>query len=146
MMRIMVIDDESMIREVLFDYFTDLGHHVVTADDGCRALSLYGRLDAEGEKIDLVMTDKNMPELDGISFMRQIRDKHRYNGPAILMTADRNEEDKKNFLCLGGKMGYLEKPFSLSRLVGLLDEVSPTNDQLDRLSRGMTGSGGSDPV
>ncbi|MBF0526703.1 MAG: response regulator [Deltaproteobacteria bacterium] len=146
MMRIMVIDDELMIREVLFEYFTGLGHHVVTADDGCRALSLYGRLHAEGEKIDLVMTDKNMPELDGISFMRQIRDKHQYHGPAILMTADRNEEDKKNFLCLGGKMGYLEKPFSLSRLGGLLDEVSPANDRLDRLSHGATGSGGSDPV
>ncbi|MBF0496266.1 MAG: response regulator [Deltaproteobacteria bacterium] len=146
MMRIMVIDDELMIREVLFDYFTELGHHVVTADDGCRALSLYGRLQAEGEKIDLVMTDKNMPELDGISFMQQIRDKHHYHGPAILMTADRNEEDKRNFLCLGGKMVYLEKPFSLSRLRGVLDEVSSANDQLDWLSRVATGSGGSNPV
>ena len=106
--RILIVEDEAKLREVLCDYFRSRGDVPFEAENGLRALELIG--DAE---FDAVLLDIMMPELDGLSVCRALRREN--DVPIILLTALSDEEDK----LLGYELGaddYVTKPFSLSVL------------------------------
>ena len=106
--RILIVEDEVRLREILCDYFRSKGENPVEASDGLRALSLM-----EEEEFDAVLLDIMMPGMDGLSLCRAVR---RYNDiPVIFLTALSDEEDK----LLGYELGaddYVTKPFSMSVL------------------------------
>ncbi len=106
--KILIVEDEAKLREVLRDYFSSKGERPVEAGDGRQALDL---LD-EGE-FDAVLLDIMMPDLDGLSVCRAVR---RTNDvPIIFLTALSDEEDK----LLGYELGaddYVTKPFTMSVL------------------------------
>ena len=106
--RILIVEDEARLREILCDYFRSKGEIPFEADNGLQALSLL-----EQNNYDAVLLDIMMPQLDGLSVCRAVR---RTNDvPIIFLTALSDEEDK----LLGYELGaddYVTKPFSTSVL------------------------------
>ncbi len=106
--RILIVEDEARLREVLCDYFRSKGERPVEAENGRKALEL-----AEQETFDAVLLDIMMPGLDGFSVCRALR--REQDVPIVFLTALSDEEDK----LLGYELGaddYVTKPFSLSIL------------------------------
>lgn len=106
--RILIVEDEAKLREVLCDYFRSKGDIPVEAENGARALEL-----AEGEGFDAVLLDIMMPGLDGFSVCRALR--RRSGVPVIFLTALSDEEDKLYGYELGAD-DYVTKPFTMSVL------------------------------
>ena len=106
--KILIVEDEAKLREVLCDYFSSKGELPVEASNGMQALELI-----DENEFDAVLLDIMMPELDGLSVCRAVR---RTNDvPIIFLTALSDEDDK----LLGYELGaddYITKPFSMSVL------------------------------
>ncbi|SDZ57342.1 DNA-binding response regulator, OmpR family, contains REC and winged-helix (wHTH) domain [Evansella caseinilytica] len=101
---IMIVEDEDILREISKDYFLDAGYKVLEARNGKEALTLF-----KSVTIDLVILDIMMPELDGWSVCKKIREKSVV--PIIMLTARSDEEDT----LLGFELGaddYVTKPYS----------------------------------
>ena len=109
MSRILVVDDEVAIRKVVRDALEKVGHEVETAVDGEEAAALF-----EGAHFDLVVTDLNMPRMDGLELVRHIRGKSRV--PVLVLTV-RQEEREKVHLLDAGADDYVTKPFGVAELV-----------------------------
>lgn len=105
--KILVVDDEAMITELLSDHLGDEGYEVYTANSAADALRLLPK------NPDLIILDINMPETDGLEFCKNIRE-HVYC-PVLFVTARITEQDKINGLQYGGD-DYITKPFSLKEL------------------------------
>ena len=115
MYKILVVDDEEMIRRLIAKYATFEGHTVVEAGDGMEAV----RLCREGG-YDILILDIMMPELDGFSACREIR---KFSDIPIIMLSARGEEyDKINGFGLGVD-DYVVKPFSPKELMLRVDAV-----------------------
>ncbi len=106
--KILIVEDDTKLREVLCDYFSNKGALPAEAKDGMQALKLI-----EENEFDAVLLDIMMPKLDGLSVCRAVR---RTNDvPIIFLTALSDEEDK----LLGYELGaddYVTKPFTMSVL------------------------------
>ena len=113
--RILVVDDEAIVTEVVERYLIREGYGVVVARDGILALELMAR-----EPIDLVVLDLMLPRLDGLEVCRRIRADSRV--PIIMLTAKNEESDKILGLGLGAD-DYLVKPFSPRELVARIQAV-----------------------
>ena len=106
--RILIVEDEARLREVLCDYFTSRGDMPFQAENGAQALELINE-----NEYDAVLLDIMMPELDGLSVCRAVR---RTNDvPIIFLTALSDEEDRLTGFGLGAD-DYVTKPFSMSVL------------------------------
>jgi len=107
--KILVVDDEPKITQLVRDYLERAGFEVHIAYDGKTALSL-----AKTEKPDMVILDLGLPQVDGLDFTREYRKSS--NTPIIMLTARSEESDK----LIGLEMGaddYITKPFSPKELV-----------------------------
>lgn len=109
MKRILVVDDEPKITQLLRDYLEGAGYAVQIAHDGKTALS-----HAKTDKPDLIVLDLGLPQLDGLDFTREFRKSS--NIPIIMLTARSEESDKLVGLELGAD-DYVTKPFSPKELV-----------------------------
>ena len=106
--RILIVEDEAKLREVLCDYFLSKGDLPAEAVDGAQALAML-----EEEEFDAVLLDIMMPGLDGLTVCRAVRRSN--DVPIIFLTALSDEEDK----LLGYELGaddYVTKPFTMSVL------------------------------
>ncbi len=113
--RILVVDDEAKIVEVLKMYFERDGFRVSTASDGNAALAAY-----ESQQPDLVLLDLMLPQIEGLEVFRRIRAKN--STPIIMLTAKGDELDR----VLGLEMGaddYVVKPFSPREVVARAKNV-----------------------
>lgn len=104
--RVLIVEDEPKLREVLCDYFTSKGDRPIPAADGLQALELIGQ-----EDIDAILLDIMMPGLDGFAVCRAVRRKK--DTPIIFLTALSDEEDKLYGYELGAD-DYVTKPYSLA--------------------------------
>ena len=104
---IMVIDDETEILNMLKRYFSLEGYHVITAAGGKEALQ---KLEKQP---DLILLDINMPEIDGFTLCRSIRDF--VSCPILFLTANAEDSDKIKGFGVGGD-DYIVKPFSIDEL------------------------------
>ena len=105
--RILVVDDEEGIVLLLKDYFELQGYEVIMARGGREAL------DKISSDPDMILLDINMPDLDGLSVCRKIREK--VTCPILFLTARAEEQDRITGLMMGGD-DYIMKPFSLEEL------------------------------
>lgn len=105
--KILAVDDEVMITELLADHLGDEGYEVYTANCADHALKLLPK------EPDLIILDINMPGTDGLEFCKNIRD--HVSCPILFLTARVTEQDKINGLQYGGD-DYITKPFSLKEL------------------------------
>lgn len=107
--RILIVDDEAEVVQVLSEYFTRQGYAVETAPGGAEALASLG-----GGRPDLVLLDIDMPGIDGIEVLRRL---HEIDGsiPVIMVTANQAVAIAEESLRLGA-VGYVEKPFDFVAL------------------------------
>ncbi len=119
--RVLVVDDEPTVREVVAGYLRRDGHDVSEADDGPGALALL-----DGEDFDLVVLDMMLPGVNGLDILRHIRSKG--DMPVIMLTARAEESDRVAGLELGAD-DYVVKPFSprelAARVNGVLRRATP---------------------
>lgn len=114
-MKILIVEDEEMIREGISDYLTDSGYETLEAGDGEEALEQFSN-----HQVDLVLLDIQMPKLNGLEVLSEIRKSSQV--PVLMLTAFQDEEYKMSaFAALAD--GYLEKPFSLSLLKVRVDAI-----------------------
>ena len=114
--RLLVVDDEPNIRELLSASLRYAGFEVATAADGQQALAL-----AESFRPDLLVLDVMMPGLDGFGVVRRMRQSGRHT-PVLFLTARDAPEDKVSGLTLGGD-DYVTKPFSLDEVLARIRAV-----------------------
>jgi len=102
--KVLIADDDRLVRTMLGDLLVELGHVVVAAKDGAEAVKLCDR-----EPPDLLILDFLMPRLSGLDALRQIRERHGI--PALLITAI-NEGSLRGVDGVDQVQGLLEKPFT----------------------------------
>src|SRR5256712_3104132 len=107
--RILVVDDEAPVREVLTEYFTTEGYAVEGAGSGAEALTV-----VRGGRADLVLLDVRMPGLDGVQVLRKIREINE-DVPVIMVTANEDVGLAKETLRWGA-CDYVAKPFDFDYL------------------------------
>ena len=112
---ILVVDDQSSVRQLVQDYLTEQGFRVVTASDGQNAIYT-----ARHEKPDLILLDIMMPRMDGYQFLRQFREEAQT--PVIIITAREEETDAVLGLDLGAD-DYVVKPFRMRELTARIRAV-----------------------
>lgn len=121
-MKILIIEDEANIAQVLRLYLEQAGYTVLTAGDGVAGLELHAR-----EHPDLIILDLMLPALDGMEVCRRIRSWA--NTPILMLTARQGEDDRIAGLDIGAD-DYLIKPFSprevVSRVKAILRRSTPT--------------------
>lgn len=119
--KILIVEDEPKLREVLCDFFYSKGEHAFEARDGMEALALIAE-----QEFDAVLLDIMMPKLDGLSVCRAIRKNN--DVPIIFLTALSDEEDK----LMGYELGaddYVTKPFTMSVLYAKLMALIKRNQR-----------------
>jgi two-component system chemotaxis response regulator CheY len=107
--RILVVDDSQTMRMFLFFHVTKLlpGVQLIEAVNGMDAIEKLKRQD-----VDLILTDMNMPELDGVGVIRAVRQVLKKDTPIILITTKGEHQDSERGLALGAN-GYLTKPLNI---------------------------------
>jgi two-component system chemotaxis response regulator CheY len=120
--RILLVEDDSAIREALVEVLVDLRYEVLAASDGLKGL----RLAAEQPEPCAILLDWRMPVLDGPAFLARLRELPRGNEfPVVLSTADRSA----TYAAVGDQVAaVLSKPFDLEALLAVLDRLAPRAD------------------
>ena len=116
--RILVVDDSASMRQMVAFALSWAGFSVDEAEDGQVAL---GR--AQGQKFNAVVTDVNMPNMDGISLIRALRGLPDYKFTPMLMLTTESAADKKAEGKAAGATGWLVKPFNPEQLVATVQKV-----------------------
>ena len=113
-MKILVVEDDQMIREGISEYLSEFGYRVIEAADGKAALDNFN------ESVNLVILDIQIPFINGLDVLKEIRKKS--NLPVLILTAFSDEDYKiEAFTHLAD--GYIEKPFSLPVLKVRVDSL-----------------------
>ncbi len=125
--KILVVDDEAVLRETLAYNLEQAGYQTITASDGIAALEM-----AHREKPDLIILDLMLPEIDGLEVCRQLRREDETSRmPILMLTAKGDEIDKVVGLEIGAD-DYVTKPFSrrelLARVRALLRRTEPQKE------------------
>ncbi|SGY99810.1 FOG: CheY-like receiver [Moritella viscosa] len=107
MKRILAVDDSVSIREMVQFTLKQAGYHVDAAVDGVDGLEK-----AKTGHFDLIISDINMPRMDGISLIRQLRNERTYKFTPILMLTTESGSDKKMDGKSAGATGWIVKPFN----------------------------------
>ena len=124
-MKILVVEDDKMIREGISEYLSEFGYIITEAKDGREALSKFNN------DINLVILDIQIPFINGLDVLRKIREESEL--PVLMLTAFSDEEYKIDaFTNLAD--GYIEKPFSLPVLKARIDSLIKKNfGQIEKL-------------
>ena len=118
-LKFLIVDDFSTMRRIVRNLLKELGFtNVDEAEDGQVAL---GR--AQGQKFNAVVTDVNMPNMDGISLIRALRGLPDYKFTPMLMLTTESAADKKAEGKAAGATGWLVKPFNPEQLVATVQKV-----------------------
>jgi len=115
---ILIVDDSESIREVVGFTLTNAGHKVQVAVDGADALRYF-----DGSKIDLVVTDLHMPNMDGIELIKKVREMEAYKFIPILFLTTESQQTKKEEAKNAGATGWIVKPFVPEKLLAAISKV-----------------------
>jgi len=113
--RILLIEDDSLLADMVGEYLGKAGFHVIHAENGMRGLALHGR-----EPVDVVILDLMLPDIEGLDICRQIR--ARSDSPILMLTARGDPMDRVVGLEMGAD-DYLPKPFEPRELLARLRAV-----------------------
>lgn len=118
-LRILTIDDSKTMRDMLMLTLVDAGFDVLQAVDGQDGVEV-----AERENFDIVITDINMPRMDGYEVIRQLRKRPEHKATPILVLTTESETDKKAIAREAGATGWLVKPFDPDKLIATVRKVA----------------------
>ena len=117
---IMVVDDSSSMRQMVNFTLAGAGYQVVEALDGVDALAK-----SSAQKVDLFITDLNMPNMDGIQLTRQLRAAAPYRFTPIVLLTTESQQAKKMEGKAAGATGWIVKPFQVEQLLAVVKKVCP---------------------
>jgi two-component system, chemotaxis family, chemotaxis protein CheY len=117
---VLAVDDSKTMRDMVSFTLRGAGYAVVEAENGVAALKTL-----QTRHVDVIITDVNMPEMDGIALVRHVRDLPRYAGTPILILTTETDQDRKNEGRAAGATGWIVKPFSPEKLLQIVAKVSP---------------------
>ncbi len=117
-MRVLTVDDSRTILAMLHHTLSNAGFEVLQAEDGQQGLDVLAN-----EKVDVVITDINMPVMDGIQFIRQVRASGRHNSLPILILTLETSQDKRDQGRAAGGTGWIVKPFDPDKLISVIHKV-----------------------
>ncbi|HEX7012516.1 MAG TPA: response regulator [Steroidobacteraceae bacterium] len=115
---ILAVDDSPSMREMVRLALTSAGFRVTQAADGREALEL-----ARKDQFDLVLSDVNMPEMNGIDLIRALRAEASYRYTPILMLTTESSAERKREGKEAGATGWIVKPFDPAQLVATMQKV-----------------------
>jgi len=116
--RILTIDDSKTIRDMLKFTLVDAGFEVLQAVDGQDGVDVFAK-----EPVDLVITDINMPKMDGYDVIRHIRGTSGDKSTPILVLTTESEVEKRNIAREAGATGWMVKPFDPEQMVATINKV-----------------------
>lgn len=118
MARILAVDDSASMRQMVAFTLKGAGFDVVEAENGKVALEK-----AKGQQFDLVISDVNMPVMDGISLIKELRSLPEYKFIPLLMLTTESGDDKKTQGKSAGATGWIVKPFNPDQLLATIKKV-----------------------
>ncbi|MDP3858381.1 MAG: response regulator [Stagnimonas sp.] len=117
-LRILAVDDSASMRQMVAFTLQAAGFEVAEAEDGAVALDL-----AQKEKFKLVLADVNMPNMDGLTLVKQLRTLPDYKFTPLLMLTTESTPEKKAEGKAAGATGWLVKPFNPEQLIATIRKV-----------------------
>lgn len=117
----LVVDDSRTMRQMVSFTLTNAGFTVIEAEDGKDAVNKV----AGGPKMDIVVTDLNMPEMDGITLIKELRKLASFKFTPILMLTTESALEKKQEGKAAGATGWIVKPFNPDILLKTIAKVLP---------------------
>ncbi len=112
---VLIVDDSTSMRQLVSFTLKDAGYEIVEAVNGRDALNKLN-----GKKIEMVITDLNMPEMDGIELIRQLRNNSGFRFTPIVMLTTESQESKKQEGKRAGASGWIVKPFTPEQLIAVV--------------------------
>ncbi len=120
-MRVLAIDDSRTIRDMVRLTLEREGIETTLAEDGIQGIEMLEALDP---RPDAILTDVNMPRLDGFGFIERVRQRAEFAGIPILVLTTESARELKLKARAAGATGWIVKPFDPARLVGALRTVT----------------------
>jgi len=117
--RVLTVDDSRTMREMVSFTLKGAGYDVLEAEDGKDAIAKL-----VGQTVDVVITDLNMPNMNGIELIRALRADTRFKFTPILMLTTESDDSKKGEGKAAGATGWLVKPFNPEKLVQTVQKVA----------------------
>ena len=117
---VLIVDDSVSIRQVVSFTLRQAGFTVLDASDGQEALTKLS-----GQRVDLIVTDLNMPVMDGITLIRNVRSQPAMRGVPVLMLTTESQDTKKQEGKAAGATGWIVKPFHPEKLLQIVARVLP---------------------
>jgi len=118
MQSILAVDDSASMRQMVAFTLKGAGYNVIEAADGHEALEK-----ARSARVDLVLTDQNMPKMDGITLVKSLRGLPSYSGTPILILTTESSDEMKARGKAAGATGWLVKPFDPGKLLDVIKRV-----------------------
>jgi two-component system chemotaxis response regulator CheY len=118
MRQILSVDDSASIRQMVSFTLNKAGYQVTEAVDGKDGL-----VKAEMKKVDLIITDLNMPNMDGIQMITAVRKLPGYGFTPILMLTTESQAEKKDAGRKAGATGWIVKPFNADQLIAVVQKL-----------------------
>ena len=115
---ILAVDDSASMRQMVSFTLKSAGYNVVEAVDGQDAWEKAG-----GRSFDLVLTDQNMPRMDGISLTKKLRESPQFKATPILILTTESSDQMKQAGRAAGATGWLVKPFDPNKLIEVIKKV-----------------------
>jgi two-component system, chemotaxis family, chemotaxis protein CheY len=115
---IMIVDDSASLRQVVGIALKGAGYDVLEGCDGKDAL---GKL--TGQKVHLVICDVNMPNMDGISFVKALKQNPAYKFTPVIMLTTESQESKKQEGQAAGARAWVVKPFKPEQMLGAVEKL-----------------------
>lgn len=115
---IMTVDDSPSVRQMVKFTLSNAGYDVLEAEDGMDALNKLSVKSA-----DMVITDMNMPNMDGIELIKQLRSKPEFKFAPIIMLTTESQDEKKQQGRAAGATGWIVKPFKPEQLIAVVKKV-----------------------
>lgn len=116
---VMTVDDSQTMRDMVSYTLKEAGYNVLEAEDGVQALDVLG-----AQSADIIITDLNMPNMDGLTLIKELRLNPTYRATPILMLTTEADDTKKTAGREAGATGWIVKPFNPEKLLSVLKRVS----------------------
>lgn len=116
---VLTVDDSRTMRDMLHLALSDAGYRVVQAVDGVHGLEVL-----QDQMPDVIITDINMPRMDGFGFIEGVRRSGSHRATPILVLTTESDSEKKNRARQAGATGWIVKPFDKVKLVDALRRVA----------------------
>jgi len=120
-MQALLIDDSRTMRALMKHALARTGFEINEAENGREGLQLLHQLDQPA----LALVDWNMPEMDGLEFVRAVRADPLYDSLCLIMVTTESAEDKRQAAAQAGANGYVLKPFTAKAILEVIERVGP---------------------